>query len=149
MTFGGSVSTCLHKYFDFNGRASRSEYWWFFLFGFLVYLGGLFLAAITNSSVFVVLAFLAIFFPVTAAAVRRLHDTGRSGWWWWIVFAPYIGEIILAVLLVQPTQPFDNRYGPYAGAQMPSAPTPAPPLPDAPPPMPPRLDDRGTPPGPG
>jgi uncharacterized protein DUF805 len=81
--------------------------------------------------------------------VRRLHDTGKSGWWWWIVFVPYVGEIILVVMLVQPTQPFDNRYGPYAGEQMPSAPTPGPPLPDAPPPMPPRLDDRGTPPGPG
>jgi uncharacterized membrane protein YhaH (DUF805 family) len=146
MTFGESVSTCLRKYVDFNGRASRSEYWWFFLFCVLAYLGALILDTSTNGSVLFVFALLGFFLPITAAAVRRLHDTGKSGAWWFITLVPYVGGIILLVLLAQPGQPFDNRYGPSAGVlQMPSAPTPAPPLPEAPPPMSPRLDDRGTP----
>jgi uncharacterized membrane protein YhaH (DUF805 family) len=84
MTFGESVETC----FDFNGRASRSEYWWFFLFCALVYLGAVVVDATADSSVWFVLAILALFFPITAAAVRRLHDTARSGWWWFLTLNP-------------------------------------------------------------
>lgn len=145
MTFGDAVATCFRKYVDFNGRASRPEYWWFFLFGLLVYLGAAIMTASANTSLFLVLAVLALFFPITAAAVRRLHDTGKSGWWWFFVLLPYVGGVVLLVLLAQPTQAFNNRYGPFAGAQMPSAPTPPPQLPDAPPSMPPRLDGRGAP----
>ena len=81
MTFSESVSICLHKYFDFNGRAPRSEYWWFFLFGLLVYLGSLLLSGTANSSVFAVIALLALFFPVTAAtaATRRSRHAAGPG----------------------------------------------------------------------
>ena len=79
MTFGESVSTCFRKYVDFNGRASCSEYWWFFLFCVLVDLGAYMLTKTFGTRLFVVLPLLALWLPLLAAAVRRLHDAGMSG----------------------------------------------------------------------
>jgi uncharacterized membrane protein YhaH (DUF805 family) len=86
MSFGESVSTCLQKYFDLNGRATRSEFWWFFVFSALVDLGAFVLTATMDLSVFLVPAIVALFLPFTAAAVRmkgappsmppRLDDRG-------------------------------------------------------------------------
>jgi uncharacterized membrane protein YhaH (DUF805 family) len=59
----------------------------------------------------VILVSLAIFLPSLAVLVRRLHDTGRSGWWWLIGFVPG-GSIVLLVFAVLDGQPFDNEYGP-------------------------------------
>ena len=77
-----AVKTCLRKFFDFTGRARRSEYWWFFLFIIIVssvfsFLGG-FHPALTYVGM---LCGLALTIPQWAALTRRLHDTGRSGWW--------------------------------------------------------------------
>jgi uncharacterized membrane protein YhaH (DUF805 family) len=55
---------------------------------------------------------LVAFIPSLAVAVRRLHDTGKSGWWLLIVLAPFVGWIILIVFFIQDSQPFDNQYGP-------------------------------------
>ena len=77
-----AVKTCLKKFFDFTGRARRSEYWWFFLFTIIVssvfsFLGGFFpLFTFIGLLCSVVLTI-----PLLAALTRRLHDTGRSGWW--------------------------------------------------------------------
>jgi len=107
MTFTESVSTCLKKYANFDGAASRSEYWWFWLFlvvGGMVFgyfseiLGGIF-----N---------LAMLIPQLSAGARRLHDTDRSGWWQLLMFVPVIGWIVLIVFLVQDTR--ENRYAPSA-----------------------------------
>jgi uncharacterized membrane protein YhaH (DUF805 family) len=69
-SFGEAVSTCFTKYFTFSGRASRSEYWFFALLGFIIGLiPGLNLLG------------LVLFIPSLAVTVRRLHDTDRSGWW--------------------------------------------------------------------
>ena len=87
MTFAEAIKTCLRKYVTFSGRASRSEYWWFFLFCFL---GGLifgsletFINGITgsqNGPTLLSSAFnIATFLPALAAGWRRMHDTGRSG----------------------------------------------------------------------
>lgn len=145
MTFGESVSTFLRKYVDFNGRASRSEYWWFVLFAILVDLGASMLSATTGTRVFFVLSSIAVWVPLLAAAVRRLHDAGMSGWWWFTTFIPLIGLIVLAYLLVQRPQRWDNKYGAYAGDQVLRSLAPAPPSPDAPLSMPSRLDGSGTP----
>ncbi|MHB8379357.1 MAG: DUF805 domain-containing protein [Acidimicrobiales bacterium] len=102
MNFPNAVVTCLRKYVTFSGVASRSEFWWFFLFEGIGY--GI-LRAI-NVPTLVSFWSLALFLPALAVNVRRLHDTGRSGWWYfaWIL-VPW--EVILLCL---PTTTSDNRY---------------------------------------
>jgi len=96
MTFQESVKVCLTKYADFNGRATRSEYWWFFLFIVLV-------SAATSvvSNTLGTLFSLAVLVPSLAAATRRLHDTNRSGWWQLVCLVPVVGLIVLIVFLAQ------------------------------------------------
>lgn len=83
--FGEAVKICFNKYFDFTGRARRSEYWWFVLFQILVsipcaILDG-FLEAAASISFVNAIASLVFFFPALTVSFRRLHDIGRSGWW--------------------------------------------------------------------
>src|SRR5690349_3641974 len=96
MTFQESIRVCFSKYADFSGRASRSEYWWFFLFIVLV---GFATSMVSNylSALF----YLGTLLPSLAAATRRLHDTGRSGWWQLIALVPLLGIIIIIVFLAQ------------------------------------------------
>jgi uncharacterized membrane protein YhaH (DUF805 family) len=96
MTFPESIRTCFTKYVDFAGTASRSEYWWFFLF---VGLGELLMALV--SPVLYGVFFVATLLPTLSVATRRLHDTGRSGWWQLIVLLPLAGLIVLLVFLSQ------------------------------------------------
>lgn len=96
MTFAESVSTCLKKYVDFNGVASRSEFWWFFLFQVVV---AVVLSLISNWIADI--ATLALVLPSLAVGARRLHDTGRSGWWQLLLLVPLVGLIILIVFWVQ------------------------------------------------
>jgi uncharacterized membrane protein YhaH (DUF805 family) len=138
MSFGDSIATCFRKYADFNGRGSRAEYWWFFLFCVLAYVGFVAVAAVVHSPAPIVLM-LGLILPQIAAAVRRLHDTGKPGTWYLISLIPYIGGIWLIVLLAQRSEPGPNQYGisgeqpVYAGRRVPSmpqvdvAPLPAPP----------------------
>ncbi|WP_431258916.1 DUF805 domain-containing protein [Roseateles chitinivorans] len=107
MNFSDSIQTCLRKYADFTGTASRPEFWWFFLF---LALGSAILGVFSDklSLVFTLLTLL----PNIAVNARRLHDIDRSGWWQLVWFIPLIGWIVMIYWLVQPSQP--NRYG--AGA---------------------------------
>ena len=92
--------TCLKKYVDFSGRATRSEYWYFFLMNSLVglVLGIMGLYNLSNIySLFVLIPGLAVF-------VRRMHDIGRSGWNWLWGFLPIVGWIILLIYLCTPTK---------------------------------------------
>lgn len=100
-SFGDAIKVCFSKYADFEGRANRAEYWYWFLFTFLFSL-----IPIVN-----IIAGLAFFIPSLAAAVRRLHDIGKSGWWYLIALIPIVGAIWLIVLLCQPSQPEANEYG--------------------------------------
>jgi uncharacterized membrane protein YhaH (DUF805 family) len=95
MTFGESIRTCFLKYATFEGRATRSEYWWFELFLF----GGLLLHFVSEdlSLVFT----LATLLPGVAVWVRRLHDIDKSGWFALLVFIPLIGWIFLIVWAMQ------------------------------------------------
>ena len=113
MGFGEAVSTGLSKYAAFDGRARRSEYWWFFLFLVLVYVGGIAVDAVAGTEpVFTVLALLFLLVPSISVTVRRLHDTDRSGAWYLISFIPLVGPIWLLVLMCLDGKPFDNRFGP-------------------------------------
>jgi len=96
MTFQESIRVCFSKYADFNGRADRSEYWWFILFIVIVSMATSMLSSVLSG-----LFSLATLLPSIAAATRRLHDTNRSGWWQLIVIVPVIGTIILIVFLAQ------------------------------------------------
>lgn len=106
MNFQTSVQTCFKKYAEFNGRASRSEYWWFALALFLL---SLVLAAV--SMTLVNLFSLATLLPSLAVGARRLHDTDRSGWWQLLYLIPVIGWIVMIVFLVQQGKTEDNRFG--------------------------------------
>lgn len=107
------------NYANFEGRARRKEFWMFYLFyaifgvviGFLIGL----LAGILDSPALiflVVVYFIAMLIPLLAASVRRLHDTGKSGWMVLIYFIPLIGWIWLLVLLVTEGDRGENQYGP-------------------------------------
>ena len=107
MQFVDSVQTCLKKYVDFNGRATRSEYWWFILFCVIVQV----LAACFSSTLANLIA-LALFLPSLAVAIRRLHDVTKSGWFILIGLIPIIGFLVLIYVYIQPSTPGNNIYGP-------------------------------------
>ena len=108
----------LKKYAVFNGRARRTEYWMFVLFNFIIVIalgfieGFTGIAPGTDQSVLGGLYMLAVLLPGIAVGVRRLHDTGRSGWWLLIGFVPLIGAIVLLVFMVQDSHSGENQYGP-------------------------------------
>lgn len=101
-TFFGAIRVCLAKYADFNGRATRAEFWWFALFITLVTLALGYLSQ-ELASVFSV----AVLLPFLAAGARRLHDIGKSTWWLLIILAPVGGLVALAILWALPT----DHYG--------------------------------------
>ena len=123
MGFGQSITTCFSKYATFAGRASRSEFWWWVLFVFILsfisnVLDGLFdttYGAPLGSGeipvgVIYTIVSLVVLLPGISVAVRRLHDTDKSGWWWWLNILCFIGTIVLIVFYLMDSGP-DNRYG--------------------------------------
>lgn len=136
MTFRGSITTCLGPkyFFKFQGRASRSEYWWFALFVILVNIGSsifwLFPQTVAASLSF--LLGLALMPATLGVTVRRLHDRNLGGWWLLaplglLVYMRFAGRqaftpvadvlsfglcLTFLVILCMPSQPLPNRYGP-------------------------------------
>lgn len=103
---------CWKKYVDFSGRARRSEYWMFVLFNILASAVALLLDVILATPLaFSNLYSLAVILPGLAVAVRRLHDTDRSGWWLLINFVPVVGGIVLLVFFCGNSTPGENRFG--------------------------------------
>ena len=100
-SFGAAIKTCFNKYAVFEGRANRSEYWYWALFNFILgcipYLGWL--------------AMLGTIIPSIAVAVRRLHDLGKSGWNYLFCLIPIAGPILLLIWFCTPSQEGDNQYG--------------------------------------
>jgi uncharacterized membrane protein YhaH (DUF805 family) len=113
--FQDSVRTVFQRYATFTGRSLRPEYWWFVLFNLIV---GLVLAIIDSSvirsdvGVLGAIYNLAVLVPSLAVGVRRLHDTGRTGWWLLIGLVPIIGLIVLIVFFAMKGEEQDNQYGP-------------------------------------
>ena len=112
VSFGQAVNMALNKYCDFNGRASRSEYWWFALFCFIVGAVAGTIGGMLNLNWLPGLCSLALLLPSLGLGVRRLHDIDKSGWWIFLQFIPVVGTIILIIWFVKESQPFDNQYGP-------------------------------------
>ena len=120
-----SMITCFQKYVGFEGRASRSEYWWSYL-GMAVIsialqiigiVGAIALGSINESLgvLFGLVAFAGIFallIPSLSVSVRRLHDTGKSGWMLLIILIPCIGFILWLVWMIEDGQAHANAYGP-------------------------------------
>lgn len=110
----------LKRYTQFNGRASRSEFWWFQLFIVIVSIPSYllsFIAGYTGSQSLVLVStglslvtWLAVIVPMIAVTVRRLHDTDRSGWWYLLALVPFAGLAVLVFMLL-PGTPGGNRFG--------------------------------------
>ena len=103
----------LKRYVDFNGRARRQEYWMFVLFNFIFVVIANVIDGVAGTYGIISLIYsLAILLPALGVFVRRLHDTGRSGFWFFIGLIPLIGAIVLIIFLVQDSEPGTNNYGP-------------------------------------
>jgi len=110
-SFGQAVQRFFGKYAQFRGRASRSEFWWFFLFNAIVGIVLNVLEAVSNGfAILSALYGLAIIVPELALNARRLHDTNRSGWWQLLVLIPIVGWIILLVWYILPEKPEGARF---------------------------------------
>ncbi len=131
MGFTEAVKSVFQKYGTFTGRASRSEYWYFVLFNLLVTLAIFIVSMIlgvaiggtdgmaTGLMVYCVLAViycLAMIIPSIAVAVRRLHDSGKSGWLYLLILIPYLGGIVIFIFMLLESAP-DNQYGPNPNKQ--------------------------------
>lgn len=110
--------TAVKKYATFSGRARRKEYWYFFLFNVLISLSLSFVDSLTGSfdpdtgyGLLSGIYSLALFIPGIAVSVRRLHDTGRTGWWLFILLIPIIGVLVLLYFTVSDGNPGTNEYG--------------------------------------
>lgn len=110
MSFMESVQTCIAKILTFEGRARRSEYWYFVLFVAIVTSVLGFLLG-QDSGITRVIS-IALSLATISVGVRRLHDIGKSGWWYLLYLVPLIGWIVLLVWNVKDSQPGDNQYGP-------------------------------------
>ncbi len=125
MGFMDALTTVFrNKYATFSGRASRSEYWWSYL-GIAVIsmvlqiigiVGGLALGSVNEGlgALFALAAFAGLFallIPSLSVNVRRLHDTGKSGWMLLILLIPCIGFILWLVWMIEDGQPHVNAYG--------------------------------------
>ncbi|GLY31109.1 DUF805 domain-containing protein [Kineosporia sp. NBRC 101731] len=113
MSFQDAVRTVLtKKYVDFSGRARRSEYWFWTLFAVIVTVVAAIIDAVIGFQIVTYIAFVALLLPGIAVTVRRLHDTGRSGFWYLIVFVPFVGGLVLFVFTLLDSEAGSNAYGP-------------------------------------
>lgn len=108
----------LKKYAVFVGRSGRPEYWYFALFNFIISIVLGFIDGVIGSSgavggigVFGGLYGLAVLVPGIGVSIRRLHDTGRSGWWLLISLVPFVGFIVVLVFMVLESDAGENQYG--------------------------------------
>lgn len=109
MNFQDAVTTCFKKYIDVNGRASRSEFWWFFLFCFI--------GQVIFQVIFAPLAMLfglATLIPSITVGVRRFHDMNKTGWLVLIGLIPLLGAITLLIWFAMEGTKGSNHYGPEA-----------------------------------
>ena len=119
MSFSDAVRSGFNNYANFAGRALRSEFWYWVLFGIGVSIvanivDGILGTGSTMGATGIVgsLAGLALLVPNIAVGIRRLHDIDKSGWWILVGLIPVLGWIYLIYLYVQPGTSGANRFGP-------------------------------------
>jgi uncharacterized membrane protein YhaH (DUF805 family) len=122
VSFGQAIRSVLSKYATFRGRARRSEFWWWVLFVTVVNLLAVMvdqrlgLRVLPNSRVqygwVTLVVWLALLVPDVAVTVRRLHDTGRSGWWWLLSLLYCVGGLVVLAFCSRDSEAGTNRFGP-------------------------------------
>lgn len=106
-----------HHYLDLNERASRREFWWYQFVVMVILIGSGLLSFILSDTpqdvmpVIYATIILVLLCPSYSVLVRRLHDTGRSGWWGILILLPVIGWLVLFVFMVRKSQECENRFG--------------------------------------
>ena len=118
------LDTIKNRYAKFDGRATRSEYWYFILFYFILALIvtlvdvlvinpmlGLTPEQAQQGGILQIILGLGLLIPTLALTIRRLHDIGKSGWWFLIALIPIIGALVLIYFYVQDSQAGSNIYG--------------------------------------
>ena len=106
---------CLRQYGYLNGRARRSEYWYFNLINLIIVLAidFIFTPILGFSSIIIIRLYaLAVFMPSVAVTVRRLHDIGKSGWFILLALIPLVGAIVLLIFYCTDSEPGENQWGP-------------------------------------
>ncbi|WP_138417267.1 DUF805 domain-containing protein [Aquibacillus sediminis] len=103
----------IKNYAEFGGRARRTEYWMFTLVNAVI----VFLLSMLESiagimGIVTFLYSLAVLIPSLAVVVRRLHDSGRTGWWILVSLIPIVGGIVILVFMCLDSEQGDNEYGP-------------------------------------
>lgn len=110
--FAEAIQGAMNNIVTLRGRASRSAFWWFALLQFIVYT---IISWISDWSrpvgiILDIIIGIPLIVAGIAVAVRRLHDTNRTGWWWWIGWVPFFGWIVLLVFYLLRGTPGPNRY---------------------------------------
>ena len=124
MTFSQAIQSVFSKATKLEGRAPRSEYWYWVLFTFIVQMFTslpviLVAMLIPQRDVWAILPFLIaagsiwVFLWITriTVTVRRYHDQGLSGWMFFIGVIPVVGGLLEIIFMLQPSQPGSNKYG--------------------------------------
>ena len=108
----------LKNYAGFSGRARRKEYWMFVLFHIIFLIVAMLIDRILGTTfgemgygLIYTIYSLAVLIPALAVAVRRLHDTGKTGWWVLIGLVPIVGFIVLLIFMVMDSESGENKYG--------------------------------------
>ena len=101
----------LKKYAVFDGRATRSEYWYFVLINTVISLILIAIGGTAENNLLYTVYSLGVFIPTLAVTARRLHAIGKSGWWQLIILIPILGLIVLIFFLVKESMPVGNKYG--------------------------------------
>lgn len=107
-----AVGICFKKYFVLKGRASRSEYWYFYLFSIILYIIPFIIGGV-DADIFIGLFFLILTIPSVTVSVRRLHDIDKSGWYVFIYLIPFVGGIIMLVMCASVGTEGKNQFGEY------------------------------------
>jgi len=114
MNFWEAINSAFKNYATFKGRASRSEFWYFFLFSILISLIAQqldFALHQNESGAISGIVTIILLVPGIALQVRRLHDIGKSGWWFFLNLIPLLGQIALIILSCMRGHTETNQYG--------------------------------------